>query len=89
MPAKKSTQTSADNKLKADIAKAKNEIAQLKKKQADDLLKLAEEVYFAGYTDAMVDMDEKTEAMDKYIEKALVEFEKDYNKKLAKPRKNK
>ncbi len=83
MPAKKST----DKKLKADLAKAQKEIANLKKKQTDDLLKLAEEAYFAGYTDAMVDMDEKAEAMDKHIEKALTQFEKEYNRKLAKPKK--
>ena len=87
MPAKKSTKTATDKKLKADLTKAKQEIIKLRKKQTDDLLKLAEEAYFAGYTDAMIDMDEKADAMDKFIDKALTQFEKDYMKKLAKPQK--
>ena len=87
MPAKKTTKTATDKKLKTDLAKAKKEIAKLKKKQTDDLLKLAEEAYFTGYTDAMIDMDEKAEAMDKFIEKSLAQFEKEYHKKLAKPKK--
>ncbi len=87
MPAKTTTKTTADKKLKSELAKAKKEITHLKKKQTDDLLKLAEEAYFTGYTDAMVDMDEKAEAMDKFIEKSLNQFEKEYNKKLAKPKK--
>lgn len=83
MPAKKNTPATAVQKLKSDLANTKKEIATQKKRQADDLLKLAEEAYYAGYMDAMVDMDEKADAMDKFIEKSLTQFEKEYAKKFA------
>ncbi len=58
------------------------------KKHAIELLKIAEEAYYAGYMDAMIDMDEKAEAMDKYLEKALTQFEKEYIKSLSAPKKS-
>lgn len=85
MATKKTVTLAEAGKLKSELAKTKKAFDALKKKQASDLLKLAEEAYYAGYIDAMVDMDEKAEAMDKFIEKSLLQFEKEYAKKVKAP----
>ena len=88
MPAKKTANTQV-TRLREQVAKLREDNKTLKtqlKEQKDaldhHLNEALEEVYSAGYIDALEDMDAKGNAMEAYMEKSMAEFEKDYAKKL-------
>lgn len=90
MPAKKTANTQV-TKLRDQIAQLKKENTSLKaeiksqkvtlKKHLDEAL---EEVYTAGYIDAIEDVEAKSIAMEKFMENAAKQFEQSYHKKLTK-----
>jgi len=63
---------------KKTIKMLEKEMASLKNAYTKELAILIEEAYMAGYSDAIIDFDKKAEAMEKYLHKALKEFEKSY-----------
>lgn len=62
------------------ISAQAKEISSLKKSFEEDLEILLEEAYMAGYTDALEESDKKAMAMEKFLQQALDEFEKVYQK---------
>jgi hypothetical protein len=74
-------------KLDTELKKAKKTITELKKDLKNtlkDLKIIVEEAYVFGYSEALHDMDKKSDALDKHLEKALLQFEKGYGKKATK-----
>lgn len=67
---------------KEKIKKLEKEISALKQSYTKELASLMEEAYVAGYSDAIADFDKKAEAMEKFLHKALKEFEQDYKKNM-------
>jgi len=75
MSKKKSTKT---KQVRNPLAKAKKMIKDLK----DQRMMLAENAYLKGYSDAIIDFDKKASAMEKFLDKAMMKFEIEYEKKL-------
>jgi len=71
-----------------ELKKVNKEMQTIAKKvieeQKNEIEQLIEEAYVAGYADALEDVEEKAYAMDVYLEKAAVQFEKEYEQKIAK-----
>lgn len=69
---------------KKTIQNLKDDFAKFKASCMQDMNLLIEDAYVAGYSDAVQDFDKKTEAMEKYMEKAMIQFEKEYGRKIQK-----
>lgn len=67
---------------KKTIGKLEKEITLLKKSYMKEMAVLIEEAYMTGYGDAVADFDKKAEAMEKFLHKALKEFEQEYKKNI-------
>ncbi|HCU05674.1 MAG: hypothetical protein A2X77_03650 [Gammaproteobacteria bacterium GWE2_42_36] len=67
-------------KSKEIISAQTKEISSLKKSFEEDLEILLEEAYMAGYTDALEEADKKAMSMEKFLQQALDEFEKVYQR---------